>query len=186
MASREADAARRDEALFALRTSTKQISRLASQLLTLSRAEPGSRRPRSDATDLTKAAREILEAYAEEALKRNIDVGLEAVRPVIVDGDATMLREMLVNLIDNAIRYTRPNGRVTVAVEQADGNAVVTVEDNGPGIPSGNANRFSNDSTGSWGPKARGVVWGLRSFGRSSKVPEVRSRSMMREAVASS
>jgi two-component system sensor histidine kinase TctE len=137
VASREADAARRDEALFALRSSTKQISRLASQLLTLSRAEPGSRRPRSDATDLTKAAREILEALAEEALRRNIDVGLEAVRPVIVDGDATMLREMLVNLIDNALRYTRPNGRVTVAVEQADGNAVVTVEDNGPGIPSG-------------------------------------------------
>ncbi|QIO54892.1 sensor histidine kinase (plasmid) [Rhizobium leguminosarum bv. trifolii] len=137
VASREADAARRDEALFALRSSTKQISRLAGQLLTLSRAEPGSRRPRSDATDLTKAAREILEALAEEALRRNIDVGLEAVRPVIVDGDATMLREMLVNLIDNALRYTRPNGRVTVAVEQADGNAVVTVEDNGPGIPSG-------------------------------------------------
>ncbi|TAY91382.1 sensor histidine kinase [Rhizobium leguminosarum] len=137
VASREADAARRDEALFALRSSTKQISRLASQLLTLSRAEPGSRRPRSDATDLTKAAREILEALAEEALRRNIDVGLEAVRPVIVDGDATMLREMLVNLIDNALRYTRPNGRVTVAVEQVDGNAVVTVEDNGPGIPSG-------------------------------------------------
>ena len=110
VAAREADPARRDEALVALRTSTKQISRLASQLLTLSRAEPGSRRPRSDATDLSKAAREILEAHAEEALRRNIDVGLEAVRPVIVDGDATMLREMLVNLIDNAIRYTRPNG----------------------------------------------------------------------------
>jgi two-component system sensor histidine kinase TctE len=137
VAAREADAARRDEALVALRTSTKQISRLASQLLTLSRAEPGSRRPRNDAADLTKAAREILEALAEEALKRNIDVGLEAVRPVIVDGDATMLREMLVNLIDNAIRYTRPNGRVTVAVGQADGNAIVTVEDNGPGISSG-------------------------------------------------
>ncbi|MGO7594117.1 sensor histidine kinase, partial [Rhizobium leguminosarum] len=90
--SRRAASASRDEALFALRTSTKQISRLASQLLTLSRAEPGSRRPRSDATDLTKAAREILEEHAEEALKRSIDVGLEAVRPVIVDGDATMLR----------------------------------------------------------------------------------------------
>ncbi|MGO7364389.1 sensor histidine kinase [Rhizobium leguminosarum] len=137
VAAREADATRRDEALVALRTSTRQISRLAGQLLTLSRAEPGSRRPRSDATDLSKAAREILEAHAEEALRRNIDVGLEAARPVIVDGDATMLREMLVNLIDNAIRYTRPNGRVTVAVGQADGNAVVTVEDNGPGIPSG-------------------------------------------------
>ncbi|WHO75413.1 sensor histidine kinase [Rhizobium sp. BT03] len=137
VAAREQDAARRDEALVALRTSTRQISRLASQLLTLSRAEPGSRRPRSDATDLSKAAREILEAHAEAALKRNIDVGLEADRPVIVEGDGTMLREMLVNLIDNAIRYSGVDGRVTVSVEQVDGSAVFTVEDNGPGIPEG-------------------------------------------------
>ncbi|SCB61082.1 two-component system, OmpR family, sensor histidine kinase TctE [Rhizobium aethiopicum] len=137
VASREDDAARRDEALAALRTSTRQISRLASQLLTLSRAEPGSRRPRSDATDLSKAAREILEAHAEEALRRNIDLGLEADRPVIVEGDGTMLREMLVNLIDNAVRYSSADGRVTVAVGQENGNAVVTVWDNGPGIPEG-------------------------------------------------
>ncbi|WP_064709643.1 sensor histidine kinase [Rhizobium bangladeshense] len=136
VASREGDPSRRDEALAALRSSTRQISRLASQLLTLSRAEPGSRRPRSDATDLSKAAREILEAYAEEALRRNLDLGLEADRSVIVEGDGTMLREMLVNLIDNAIRYTSVGGRVTVTVGQADGDAIVTVEDNGPGIPS--------------------------------------------------
>ena len=135
VAARESDDGRRNEALVALRTSTRQISRLASQLLTLSRAEPGSRRPRSDATDLTKAAREILEAHAEEALRRNLDVGLEEAGPVVVEGDGTMLREMLVNLIDNAIRYTRENGRITVAVQQADGQAIVTVEDNGPGIP---------------------------------------------------
>ncbi|PCD68739.1 sensor histidine kinase [Rhizobium phaseoli] len=135
VAAREEDAAHRDEALAALRTSTRQISRLASQLLTLSRAEPGSRRPRSDATDLSKAAREILEAHAEEALRRNIDVGLEADRPVIVEGDGTMLREMLVNLIDNAIRYSQADGRVTVSIRQEGDNAVVTVEDNGPGIP---------------------------------------------------
>ncbi|PDT34182.1 sensor histidine kinase [Rhizobium sp. M10] len=135
VAAREGDAARRDEALAALRASTRQISRLAGQLLTLSRAEPGSRRPRGDVTDLSKAAREILEAHAEEALRRNIDVGLEADGPVIVEGDGTMLREMLVNLIDNAIRYSGADGRVTVSVGQADGSAVVTVEDSGPGIP---------------------------------------------------
>ncbi|MBB3658550.1 two-component system sensor histidine kinase TctE [Rhizobium sp. BK650] len=135
VAAREKDADRRDEALVALRDSTRQISRLASQLLTLSRAEPGSRRPRADAIDLSRAAREILEVHAEQALRRDIDVGLEADGPVVVEGDGTMLREMLVNLIDNAIRYTLPNGRVTVAVRRADGQAIVTVEDNGPGIP---------------------------------------------------
>lgn len=135
VAAREEDDGRRDEALQALRNSTQQISRLASQLLTLSRAEPGSRRPRSDLIDLAQAAREVVEAQAEEALRRNIDLGLEADRAVLVEGDGTMLREMLVNLLDNAIRYTPPNGRVTLAVWADADSAVVTVEDNGPGIP---------------------------------------------------
>ena len=52
-----------------------------------------------------------------------------------VEGDGTMLREMLVNLVDNAIRYTRRGGRVTVSVSRAGDLAVLDVEDNGPGIP---------------------------------------------------
>ncbi|MGO4438204.1 sensor histidine kinase [Rhizobium sp. RAF56] len=135
VAAREHDAARRDEALEALRGSTRQMSRLASQLLTLSRAEPGSRRPRKDVIDLADTAREVLEGQAEEALRRGIDLGLDANGPVVVKGDGTMLREMLVNLVDNAIRYTRENGSVTVSVGKADDVAVLTVEDSGPGIP---------------------------------------------------
>lgn len=135
VAARESDPERRDEALQALRASTRQVTRLASQLLTLSRAEPGSRRPRSDRVDLTATARQVLESQAEEALRRNIDLGLEAEAPVLVEGDGTMLREMLVNLVDNALRYSSANGRVTVRVTQQDKSAVLTVEDNGPGIP---------------------------------------------------
>jgi two-component system sensor histidine kinase TctE len=135
VAAREVDDDRRDEALQALRSSTRQVTRLASQLLTLSRAEPGSRRPRRDIIDLSLTAREVLGVQAEEALKRNIDLGLEAEQPVLVEGDGTMLREMLVNLVDNALRYTQPGGTVTVSVNQRDGTALLCVEDNGPGIP---------------------------------------------------
>jgi len=135
VAAREDDADRRDEALQALRNSTRQVTRLASQLLTLSRAEPGSRRPRQDRVELVEAARQILEGYFEEALTRNIDLGLEAEAPVSVSGDGTMLREMIVNLVDNALRYTPPDGTVTVAISRAEGKALLTVEDSGPGIP---------------------------------------------------
>jgi len=136
VAAREDDTIRRDEALTALRSSTKQVTRLASQLLTLSRAEPGSRRPRSDTIDLVATARQVLENLAEEALRRNIDLGLEADGvPVHVEGDGTMLREMLVNLVDNALRYTPADGRVTVGVAREGDEAVLWVEDNGPGIP---------------------------------------------------
>jgi two-component system sensor histidine kinase TctE len=137
VAARESDPGRRDEALQALRASTRQVTRLASQLLTLSRAEPGSRRPRSDTVDLTATARQVLESQAEEALRRNIDLGLEAEAPVLVEGDGTMLREMLVNLVDNALRYSLESGRVTVSVARQGGTAILTVEDNGPGIPEG-------------------------------------------------
>ncbi|WP_267552511.1 sensor histidine kinase [Rhizobium rhizogenes] len=136
VAARETDNGRRDEALSALRSSTWQVTRLASQLLTLSRAEPGSRRPRNDTIDLADTARQVLENLAEEALRRNIDLGLEADdTSVRIGGDGTMLREMLVNLVDNALRYTQPGGRVTVGVGREGDTALLWVEDNGPGIP---------------------------------------------------
>ncbi|TPN54180.1 sensor histidine kinase [Mesorhizobium sp. B1-1-7] len=134
-ALRESAADARQEALVALQASSGKLARLAEQLLTLSRAEPGSRRPRADRVDLAEAARHVLETQAPTAIARNIDLGLEEAGPVPVTGDGTMLREMIVNLVDNALRYSPVGGRVTVSLAALDGEAVLTVADNGPGIP---------------------------------------------------
>ncbi|MBN9077191.1 MAG: sensor histidine kinase [Rhizobiales bacterium] len=134
-ARREAGADARDEALAALQKSSGRLARLAEQLLTLSRAEPGSRRPREDRIDLTEAARGVLESLAPVAVSRRTDLGLEADGPAMVTGDGTMLREMIVNLVDNALRYGRAGGKVTVAVSAIGNEAVLTVADDGPGIP---------------------------------------------------
>ncbi|UVK44686.1 sensor histidine kinase [Mesorhizobium sp. AR07] len=131
-ALRESAAEARQEALVALQASAGRLARLAEQLLTLSRAEPGSRRPRAD---LTEAARHVLETHAPTAIGRNIDLGLEEAGPVPVIGDGTMLREMIVNLVDNALRYSAAGGSVTVKLAAVDGEAVLTVADDGPGIP---------------------------------------------------
>ncbi|TPN79524.1 HAMP domain-containing protein [Mesorhizobium sp. CU2] len=134
-ALRENAADQRQQALVALQASSGKLARLAEQLLTLSRAEPGSRRPRADLVDLTEAARHVLEAQAPTAIKSGIDLGLEETGPVPVTGDGTMLREMIVNLVDNALRYTPAGGSVTVKLAAIDGEALLTVTDSGPGIP---------------------------------------------------
>ena len=135
-AERAADEHDRKEVLAGIKKTAMQLSRLAGQLLTLSRAEPGSRRPRADRVDLAKAGPQILESLAGKALDRKIDLGFElkATKPII-SGDGTMLREMIVNLVDNALTYTPEGARVTLAVNQ-DGQTIhIRVEDNGPGIP---------------------------------------------------
>jgi len=134
-AARESDPESRKEALQSLTRSTRHVSRLAEQLLTLTRAEPGSRAPRAERIDVGKVAREVLEAHAETALRQSIDIGLEAEGEAPIVGDGAMLREMIVNLVDNALRYTPAFGEVTVSVRCEQDDVVLTVEDSGPGIP---------------------------------------------------
>lgn len=120
--------------------------------------EPGSRRLRCDVIELAKAAEDVLGAQAEEALRRGIDIGLEEAGPIRVAGDDTMLREMLVNLVDNAIRYTPVGGKVTVSVTRLDGRALLTVEDVVPESIRWTASTFSSDFTEAWERRKRAAV----------------------------
>jgi two-component system sensor histidine kinase TctE len=134
-ALREDDAAERASALTAIQSGTRRLAHLAGQLLTLSRASPGSRRPRHDPVDLAAVARQVLESLSALAVERHIDLGLDGDVAPVVTGDETMLREMLVNLVDNALRYTPGGGGVTVLLAEDDDAAVIIVQDTGPGIP---------------------------------------------------
>ncbi|MFL5273482.1 MAG: sensor histidine kinase [Anaeromyxobacteraceae bacterium] len=140
----EADAALRLEdpaairaALERLRDHSQATSHLAAQLLALARAEPGSERAGGEEpVDLDAVAREACAALVPEALARGVDLGFEGAGPLPVRGRAILLREAIANLVDNALRYGRPAGRVTVSVGRAgDGGAVLAVEDDGPGLP---------------------------------------------------
>ena len=123
-----------------LSKSSESATRLVNQLLALARAENDSPQTTSlQPTDLRALARDTVQDWFQTALARQIDLGFEEdERELVVQGNATMLREMLNNLIDNALRYTQVGGRVTISVraDQKRNNVLLEVEDNGPGIAS--------------------------------------------------
>ena len=121
-------------ALSQLQSSAERVAHLSNQLLTLARAEPGANDPaRFTDIDLNAIARETGMHWVPRALERNIDLGFAGSdRPVRIRGDALLLQELISNLIDNAVRYGREGGSITVSVTAP---AQITVEDDGPGIP---------------------------------------------------
>jgi len=135
-AQRAPDGATEREALRALHRSVERAGRMSQQLLSLARTDP-------DATnavelkplDLVTLARRVGEEWIPRALKRDIDFGLIVPdSPVRITGDDRLLSELLSNLIDNALRYSKPAGRVSVIVE-AGPQPKLAVQDDGPGIP---------------------------------------------------
>jgi len=135
-ASRATSGAEKDEALQAIHDNTQQMTRLANQLLTLSRVEPDGQALRLEPVDLVAVARRALESVVALALAREMDLGFEtAADTAIVVADATTLQELIINLVDNALRYTPTGGVVTVGIERTENDWLLTVRDNGPGIP---------------------------------------------------
>ena len=85
--------------------------------------------------DVNALAFEATKRWVPEALKKDIDLGFEGdEHAIIVRGEPGRLHELLDNLLDNAVRYTRTGGRVTVRTS-AHPHPIVTVSDDGPSIP---------------------------------------------------
>ncbi|MEC4721684.1 sensor histidine kinase [Noviherbaspirillum sp. CPCC 100848] len=115
--------------------SADRMIRQTNQLLSLARAEPSQfEQRRMERVELHKLMAESIQHFVQEADKKAIDIGFE-LQPAHVMGDRFLLRDMIDNLVDNAIRYSGPSAVITVGCAR-DGDAVrVVVEDNGPGIP---------------------------------------------------
>ncbi|MFC5473896.1 sensor histidine kinase [Paraherbaspirillum soli] len=117
-------------------SSTERMIRQTNQLLTLARAEPSKfEKERLAVVDLNKLVEESIQHFVEEADKKNIDLGFN-LNPTRVMGDQFLLRDLIDNLIDNAIRYSPRDGRVTVHTIQGKDGGIFSVEDTGPGIAS--------------------------------------------------
>ena len=132
---RAPDEAARLEARTRLGAAVERAIHLVEQLLTLARSEPQDSPADLQPVDLSIAAAEGIQDTHELALARRIDLGLDALPQLRIRGDREELRTLARNLIDNAVRYTPPNGSVQVRTRETAQDAVLEVIDNGPGIP---------------------------------------------------
>jgi len=137
LALRETEPAALRRSLEQLQEAAGRAARLVSQLLSLARLEPRSGRPlQVEQLDLNELARDTTARWVPPALARGIDLGFEgSANSAKILGDRLLLEELLGNLLDNAVRYTPSRGEATVRVQRASTGAVLSVEDNGPGIP---------------------------------------------------
>lgn len=122
-------------ALTHIKNSTDRLAHLNTQLLVLARSESISHSvPELKQTDLTRLVRECCMDWVPRALERKIELGFDAPETTVqVKGDDVLLRELLGNLLDNAISYGRAGGHISVTIESAS-HAKLIVEDDGPGI----------------------------------------------------
>jgi two-component system sensor histidine kinase TctE len=137
------DENRRSEVLQAMQESSRNMTELTNKLLLLSQAEASNttaflRQP----VDLMAVSAAVLEEIVDLAQRKNIDLGLETkIQHAWVMGNEALFTAMMMNLVDNAIRYTPVNGKVTVAIAASHEQVDITVSDNGPGIPAEVRNR---------------------------------------------
>lgn len=144
------DAAQTLTAVHELRAAADRAVRLSNQLLSLARAEPGTQAARFTDIDIATLAFETGAEWVPRALATLVDLGFQRLddpanhSPLIARGNAVLLREVIANLLDNALKYApsaRAEGaRVTLSVSQTKTEtgialAEIVVEDNGAGVP---------------------------------------------------
>jgi len=112
------------------------LSKIVEQLFTLTQLDSGE--PRKDWTrfDLAELALSTADQLSLLAEDKRIALNCTAPQPVFVEGDRSRIKQVIVNLLDNAIKYTPTQGKVEMRVNTNNGDAVLEVEDTGIGIPS--------------------------------------------------
>jgi len=122
------------EALADCLEESERILAMLNTLMDISEAETGVLRLAREPVDLRGLLREVRELYEDVADARSVTVTLDEGAPVTVSAARDRLRQAFANLLDNAIKYSRPGATVRLAVEDTPGAAIVTIADTGRGI----------------------------------------------------
>ena len=111
-----------------------RLSRIVEQLFMLSRLDAGEAQADWSRLDLAGLAKTTADQMSLLAEDKKISIACDANQPVMVEGDSARLKQVVVNLLDNAIKYTPQNGAIQLHVRAVNGHAVLEVVDNGVGI----------------------------------------------------
>ena len=135
------DGAARDELIDTIEEETERLSRFVDNLLYMTRLESGALEPRRETLQLAEIVAAALQRCAKVTTHHEVVVDLSPNLPPL-DLDFVLFEQVLVNLIDNAVKFGPRSSVVTVAARLRDAKVALTVSDEGPGIPSADLERI--------------------------------------------
>ena len=121
-----------------------RMSKIIDNLLTLGKADIGAAEVTFSEVELKELVAELYEDSVVLAEQKEICVELKEASPIVIVGDRVRLRQLFLNLVDNAIKYTPEGGHVWLSVRRENGSAVFEVQDTGIGIPAGEQQKVFN------------------------------------------
>ncbi len=124
-----------------IRKNADRLLALINDILRLSELDQKGHAPIFEEVDLNDIVKECSSELLENARQRGVDISFDCEK-CIVRGNKDMLKEMVENLTENAIRYNNAGGKVVVSTRKKDGSALLVVKDNGIGIPASEQQRI--------------------------------------------
>ena len=123
-----------------IRNEATRLVSLINDIIRLSQLDENNE-PATETVELTEVAKEVVEVLTVSAAKRNVELIIEG-EPQTIFGVRRYIYEIIYNLCDNAIRYNKDGGKVTVDLKNNDSNIILSVSDTGIGIPAEHQSRI--------------------------------------------
>jgi signal transduction histidine kinase len=138
----DADGQARHEALADCLEETEKLTLMLDTLMDISEAETGAMKLAIETVDLAALINEVMDLYSYAAEEKGVTVQVRATPALLLRADRMRLRQVIANLVDNAIKYTPEGGRVELETLESDGQALLVVRDTGIGIPAAEIERI--------------------------------------------
>lgn len=124
-----------EERISSMLEEAERLSHIVESLFSISMLDGGEARTVTERIDITELVRSTAEQMLLLAEDKSIDVEMKLRSPLWINGDSARLKQVIVNILDNAIKYTPEQGKIIVETDKTDTLAVVKVTDTGIGIP---------------------------------------------------